>query len=932
MKSTQNKSILKICKEHGTELNLSNTNISKLEPDILKYLSGRQRIILDNNQIEELPSEIGGMKCLTSLSVNGNSICELPDTICKLDYLMNLEMDNNNLETIPEVILTLKNLTRLRLNKNKIKNLPQDIEKLQDLEDLELNENQLTELPAEIGSLFKLSSLSLKNNNIQSLPPEISQLYSLDYLDVDGNPLISPPPEIVNKGKSAIISYLKEQHSASKRQWLSKLLIVGEGGVGKTSLLRSLKNQSFDPTLTTTHGINIDSIGIIHPTNQEISMILKTWDFGGQEIYHATHQFFLTNRSLFLLVWNARHGYEQGKLFYWLDTINAAAPESPVIIVATHIDERDADLPYYELKIKYPQIVKHCQISNKTLEGVESLKDDISKFAADLPLMGEIWPTNWLNAAEEIRAFKEKYISPQQFWEVFSSNGVFGYNARLLSDWLHELGDILFFVDDDDLDDIVILNPQWVSEYISQILESNDVIKKAGILTREQRDKLWGDLSPAMRNHFLRLMERFDLSYRTMENREISLIVERLPLDPPEYKNKWDRILENISCKEISVKYKLNTVPAGIPTWFIARSHRFTCYTHWRNGALLTDNPQNKNLALIQSFPHDRYVQLTARGPFVQNFFALLMDGLELTIRRFPGLKVERLVPCPGHNGNSCSHEFSYEQLLKRIEHTPPKYFIECPESLEDVDVRKLLFGIVASTMEDVHNEVVQLATLSSQRHKELINEFNETSQKNEDQYVELLSLLQREFAKDFKREQSKIDSHCPNVFVLKPLGEGRIKKHLKGERIQLQLYCQAPGCWHPTQRGGNYIISNPAKWLQIMHPYIKRLISLIKYISPFIGPWIGMTEPEYEKLIKHDIKMMQELVNIIPETNIEDRSNFTTNKNTPEMVFGASLRYLRKFLEERDEGQNWGGLRKIHTPEGHYLWLCEHHAKEYLI
>ena len=87
-------------------------------------------------------------------------------------------------------------------------------------------------------------------------------------------------------------------------------------------------------------------------------MQLGTWDFGGQDLYHATHQFFLTERSLYILVWNARYGYEQGKLYYWLDTIQAKAPNSPVLIVATHIDERPVDIPFEDIQRRYPQVVK----------------------------------------------------------------------------------------------------------------------------------------------------------------------------------------------------------------------------------------------------------------------------------------------------------------------------------------------------------------------------------------------------------------------------------------------------------------------------------------------------------------------------------------------------------------------------------------------
>ena len=46
--------------------------------------------------------------------------------------------------------------------------------------------------------------------------------------------------------------------------------------------------------------------------------------------------------------------------------------------------------------------------------------------------------------------------------------------------------------------------------------------------------------------------------------------------------------------------------------------------------------------------------------------------------------------------------------------------------------------------------------------------------------------------------------------------------------------------------------------------------------------------------------------------------------------VRGALLCGLRTLLDELDPARDWGGLRKVLTPEGHYLWLCDHHAEEY--
>nr|WP_225225379.1 COR domain-containing protein [Komarekiella delphini-convector] len=432
-----------------------------------------------------------------------------------------LDLSDNQLSSLPPEICQLSNLTRLDLSNNQLSSLPPEICQLSNLTELYLPDNQLSSLPPEICQLSNLTRLFLSNNQLSSLPPEICQLSNLTRLFLHNNPLTSPPPEIVEQETQAILIYLRERLEGSLRQWVSKLLVVGEGGVGKTSLLRALRGEEFDTQESTTHGIEIKSLELTHPT-QAVTMQLNTWDFGGQEIYHATHQFFLTNRSLFLLAWNARLGFEQGKLYYWLDTIKALAPESPILLVATHIDERNADLPLAELRRKYPEIIEHCKISSKISFGVEELRQTIAEAAAKLPLMGEIWPTTWLNAANAIRTHSKKQITPQQLWDIMAESKVADISKEVLARWLHELGEILYFQDNEELNDTVILQPQWVTEYISKVLESEEVIKRVGIFTRQEMAQLWRDLEPSMRDHFLHLMERFDLSYRTQENRDIS--------------------------------------------------------------------------------------------------------------------------------------------------------------------------------------------------------------------------------------------------------------------------------------------------------------------------------------------------------------------------------------------------------------------------
>jgi internalin A len=260
-----------------------------------------------------------------------------------------------------------------------------------------------------------------------------------------------------------------------------------------------LRGLPYDTSIDTTHGIEIHTCNLPHPSEPGVMMTLNAWDFGGQQIYHATHQFFLTNRSLFIVAWNARTGYEQGRLRYWLETITALAPDSPLLLVATHTDQREAEVPLAELKDLFPRLSGQVEISNRFGAGVDELRSRVSRLAATLPLMGEKWPTHWLEAANDLRRRPDKYVAPMSLVRILSSHGVKGADCAILTQWLHELGDILQYPDDDELKDITILKPQWVAEHIGKVLVHPTLIENAGIFKHEDMELVWPDLDESMR-------------------------------------------------------------------------------------------------------------------------------------------------------------------------------------------------------------------------------------------------------------------------------------------------------------------------------------------------------------------------------------------------------------------------------------------------
>jgi len=259
----------------------------------------------------------------------------IPKEVFELDHLEKLILSSNKFTEIPSEIKKLKNLRILILYNNKITRLPEEIFSLPNLEGLNLRKNRLTEISGNIKSLVNLKFLFLEENSITNLPNEIGYLEKLEHLRIDSS-IQNLPPEIYQKGTRAILSYFKEILANSNVPVNeAKLLLVGSGNVGKTSMMKRLIYNIFNENEYTTEGIDIKKW--MTKIKSNIDLRINIWDFGGQEIYHATHQFFLTKRSLYLLIWTARTDDNLLNFDYWLEVIKLLSAGSPVLVILNKI-------------------------------------------------------------------------------------------------------------------------------------------------------------------------------------------------------------------------------------------------------------------------------------------------------------------------------------------------------------------------------------------------------------------------------------------------------------------------------------------------------------------------------------------------------------------------------------------------------------------
>jgi internalin A len=509
----------------ATDLDLSSQGLTEL-PEAIGRLGQLKLLNLNGNELTELPEAIGQLSHLRYLLIFGNPLAELPEAIGQLRHLQLLSLDRNRLTELPEAIGQLSQLELLGLSDNQLTELPEAMGQLNQLQNLYLDGNQLTELPEAIGQLSQLRTLVLDGNRLSTLPSALQQLSSLEGLFLHDNPALGLPPEVLGPpwhatlGSPAeraanpreILDYYFRTRGARRPLNEAKLILVGYGDVGKTSLVNRLVHGRFDDAEKKTEGINITPWPVRLDGGESVR--LHIWDFGGQEIMHSTHQFFMTQRSLYLLVLNGRGGHEDMDADYWLSLIESFGEGSPVIVVLNKIKEHPFDLNRRALQQKFGNVREFVATDCAAAIGVDELQKTILRETDRLGHLRDSFPASWFGIKDRLAGMDDNYISYDEYRRICRDNGEKeGEAQESLASYLHSLGIALNYKDDPRLRDTHVLNPRWVTNGIYRILNAENLAKRKGELQVDLlRQVLDPQDYPAERHGFLlELMRKFEL-------------------------------------------------------------------------------------------------------------------------------------------------------------------------------------------------------------------------------------------------------------------------------------------------------------------------------------------------------------------------------------------------------------------------------------
>jgi internalin A len=500
-------------------LQLIGLNIVDIDP-VVGGFTGLIYLDLSSNSITDI-SVLSSLVNLESLYLFRNQIKRL-QPISGLVNLRQLIIHNNPIED-PWVIKNFTQLEELYCSRIGLKDID-FLEALTNLKELIATLNEIT----DVSPLIKMPDLTtarFESNQIKIIPEGVAAKYSwLQTRNIDvsfqNNPLQYPPVSVIDLGAETVKDYYKRSarfgHAPLSE---GRIIVIGGGGSGKSSLIDQVLNDAFEAGKTQTNGIKIENWK--HKREDGRELTFHIWDFGGQEIQHAVHKFFFTAGCLYVLVLDNRKEEEPE---YWLQQIESLGGKAPVLVVFNKQDENTIEITDRKyLKDKYPNIVGYFETSCKTGYGIQKFRSKLIEFANGLETVEEQFPHNWFSIKKEIEdrtSGSRHYLDYTTYREICNRNNAAGEKIQnLLLQYFTTIGAVTWF-GDTYLNYLHVLSPAWITQGVYKIITSKKTIERAGKINIADFEQLLMPVSEedykydhTHYGYILSMMKKFDLCY-----------------------------------------------------------------------------------------------------------------------------------------------------------------------------------------------------------------------------------------------------------------------------------------------------------------------------------------------------------------------------------------------------------------------------------
>ncbi|MDO6433089.1 COR domain-containing protein [Flavitalea sp. BT771] len=429
----------------------------------------------------------------------------------------------------------------------------------------------------------------------------------LDLLD-QSELLLKVPNELIQQGSRPVLQYLEilraDRDGHAHKLLECKLAFLGSGAVGKTSLIERLRTNTFDPLTMKTEGIDI--LGWMVLRDEHSPVKVNVWDFGGQEINYATHKFFLTERTAYVVVTSLQiDDYHcEMDLEYWLSLIKGFAPRSPVVIALNKSDEQSIRIAQNALREKYPQIIGFVETSCATGKGMGTLQQLIAAAIKSMPHLDDLLPAHYFRVKKALEKNRRNYVDYPRYKTLCKKiNADFSdEDMRSLLRLLNDLGIIVNITNNRHLEDSHVLKPEWITKGIYQIMGSDELKRRNGRIGEEEvMPILDKGLCPTVNDVriVLNLMIHFNFCYRineeTFENgmpRYTYYFPSHFPPDRPAILG----YVTSPDCLRFFFEYSL--LPEEVFLRFIVTNF-YRLQQYWKGGCVYVRSENNEHLSAL---------------------------------------------------------------------------------------------------------------------------------------------------------------------------------------------------------------------------------------------------------------------------------------------------------------------------------------------
>ena len=970
-------------------LDVSNNQLTVL-PESFGGLMQLKTLSLSQNQLVALPESLGGLTQLETLNLGYNQLTRLPEWVGLLVNLKRLHLVGNRLVNLPNSIVCLTKLKRLDIQSNKFSNFPQQVTHIPSLEEIWMSNNKLDILPGEIGKLINLQEISAWNNQLKTLPPELCQLSNLRELqfgydkangnlltdipvclselehlveiNLDGNPLNPELAAAHEQGLDAVKLYLRLKIGPQIKLNEAKMILVGEGEVGKSCLLGALRGDLWEDGKSSTHGIEIKPVKVINPKNKT-EITLNGWDFGGQRVYRPTHQLFFSAPAVYLVAWKSREGPQQGFVKEWIQLVKRREPSAKIIVVATHggPNQRQPDIDRQELWDLFGKetvvdffFVDSKPDKNGKRKGIEELKRAIARVAVSLPEVGRSVPKSFADVRTALQEKGVPYLSVDEVLDICRAHNMDDEIARLFIAISHRLGHLTHYENDPTLRDIVILRPDWLATAMSYVLDDAQTRQAHGMVKFSRLAQLWNDPArptetryPAsLHRIFLALMGKFDLSYQVLAlspadlSDPQSLIAQLVQDNRPEddLLREWVEYpnIGNVQqvqiCRIVDKQSGQSATAEGLFYQLIVRLHKYSLgrfnfhdSVHWQRGLLLQD--EYKSRAFLEYIGND--VRITVRAPYPEGLLGMLTREVKFLVESFwEGLRCDVMVPCIEPCGREVPGTglFGVSNLIESKREGEPKF--PCPTCNKWQNIDELLRNAPAAS------QTISLNVLQSEFAliKDKLDEVNSNT-------LRVLSQVDKTYT-DLIQVFTDEAKEGPRLFSLFPLDRSNFNpKNWVRAQFRLVLWCEYSRRPLPAINGldskkGVYDLELDREWFKKAAPYLKLMMTTLSLVLPVVSSELKIANPAAFKTLEDQLDLGKNIIDAVvgEGTALHDfigtADSSTLEHGVAVRADGATLRELQVLLKAKDPG--YGGLVRVLNKRQEFLWVHEKFAGEY--